>query len=391
MLEDQAAVAELVNSRVDRTTLIALEGKQTDTEESLRAVLAKRTSDAQYIDVLSLEIARQSVIVTRRYEQQLDELRAQVGSAGAAVEEKKQIVGHQATMVARDVFAPEMAKAATQQYTAAKFQEDSSQSKLQQKQAQLDGARRGIFVGDDVHDLAAMIQKKRDMELDVQRLAIEQAQVTAAVRDQGKLLSAEQLRLASLERAVVTAPGPGEVLDVGASIGRHVAAGDTLARMVNCDSSFVVAIFSYRQGVNLAVGTRVTIDAGSTGVRGGTVVQVLPKTSDKVDETYAMPFPQTERRELYVMVKPDSPLRRVIDGSHGQCDIGQWVTVTRENGWVPSFSVLWRTAGTGLFDGARTVLTVWSGNQAAAYSKPWGTLAERRIDSKVASATADLH
>lgn len=394
VLEARAAVAELVNPRVDRTTLIALDGKATDTGESLRAVRAKRTSDTQYIDALTLEIARQSVTVMLRYEQQLDELRAQVGSAGAAVEEKKQIVGHQTTMVARDVFAPEMAKAATQQYTAAKFQQDSSESKLQQKQAQLDGARRGIFVGDDVHDLAAMIQKKRDMQLDVQRLTIEETQVAAAVVDQTKLLEAERVRLASLERAVVTAPGPGEVLDVGAAIGRHVSAGDTLARMVDCDTSFVVAIFSYRQGVNLAVGTRVTIDAGVAGLRAGTVAEVLPKTSDKVDETYAVPFPQTERRELYVLVKPDSPLRSIADVSRGQCDIGQWVTVTRDNGWVPSFSVLWRTAGRGVASSARAVLVDLSAGPAGDWVRRWTAPADARDVRDVRGAadkTADLN
>ncbi len=364
VLQAKSVVADIVNPRVDRTTLIALEGKQTDTEENLRAVRAKRSSDLQYIDGLTLEINRQAAIVVARYEQQIVDLRAQVGSAGAATEEKKQIVGHQVTMVARDVFAPEMAKAATQQYTAAKFQQDSTESKLLQKQSQLDSARKFIFVGDDVHDLAAMIQKKRDMQLDVQRLTIEETQVMSTIGDQGRLLYAERTRLGSLERSTVTAPGPGEVLDVGASLGRHVAAGDTLARMVDCDASFVVAIFSYRQGADLAVGTRVSIDAGSAGMRDGTIAEVLPKTSDKVDETYAVPFPQTERRELYVLVRPDSPLRSVADVSRGQCDIGHWVTVTRANGWVPSFSVMWRTAGRQIAEGVHAATALpWMSSQ----------------------------
>ncbi len=394
VLQAKSAVADIVNPRVDRTTLIALEGKQTDTQENLRAVRAKRISDLQYVDGLTAEINRQAAIVVARYEQQIVDLRAQVGSAGAATEEKKQIVGHQVTMVARDVFAPEMAKAAAQQYTAAKFQQDSTESKLLQKQAQLDSARKSIFVGDDVHDLAAMIQKKRDMQLDVQRLTIEETQVMSTIGDQGKLLYAEQTRLSTLERSTVTAPGPGEVLDVGASIGRHVAAGDTLARMVDCGASFVVAIFSYRQGADLSVGTRVSIDAGSAGMRDGTITEVLPKTSDKVDETFAVPFPQTERRELYVLVKPDSPLRSVADVSRGQCDIGHWVTVTRANGWVPSFSVLWRAAGRHMTEGARVAAALpgvlsRTGSNASTGSANVGTEPVRTVTEP--AKTADLH
>ena len=258
-------------------------------------------------------------------------------------------------MVARDVYAPEMSRAATQQYAGAQFSQQSAQAKLVEKQAELDSARKGIFVGDDVHDLAALIQKKRDMELDVQRLTIEETQVAAAVADQTKLLDAERARLASLEHSTVSAPGPGEVIYVGASVGRHVSAGATrwpawsIARPPSWLRSSPIG-----KGSDLAVGARVSIDAGPAGTREGTVTEVLPKTSDKVDETYAVPFPQTERRELYVLIKPASPLRRyVATGGPDQCDIGRWVTITRDNGWVPSTSVLWHEAGLQFVRGAQ--------------------------------------
>ena len=366
-------VAEVVNDRVDRTTLITLEGKQSDTQENLRAIRAKRDSDKRFIEALSEDIARQTAVVQARYQSDIVDLQAQVGAAEATAEEKKQVMGRQADMVARGVAAPEMIKAATQQHAAAQFQKESTVAKLATKQAQLDSARRGIFVGDDVHDLAALIQKRRDMGLDVQRLTIEETQVAAAVGDQSKLLDSERSRLASLERSSVDTSGPGEVLNVGASVGRHVTAGDTLARMIDCDASFVVAIFSYRQGSDLAAGARVTIDAGAAGKREGTVTEVLPKTSDKVDDTYAVPFPQTERRELYVLVKPDRPLRSLVMDGRDHCDIGRWVTVTGVNGWVPSTSVIWHEAsrfiGSGMEAAAKGLPSLW-----AAKSGPYGQL-----------------
>jgi hypothetical protein len=239
-----------------------------------------------------------------------------------------------------------MKKAASQEYAAAGFQKEVAEAGLQQKQAELDSARNNVFVGEDVHDLATLIQKKRDMELDVERLEIEEAQLAAAAQDQIKPLDAERRRLASLEHSTVDTLGGGEILNINASVGRHVSAGDTLARMIDCDASFVVAIFSSRQGADLTVGSRVWIDAGAAGTIGGTISEVLPKTSDKVDELYAVPFPQTERRELYALIHPDTPLRRDVGtaGDQKRCDIGRWVTVTRANGWVPSTSVLWHAA-----------------------------------------------
>jgi hypothetical protein len=152
-----------------------------------------------------------------------------------------------------------------------------------------------------------------------------------------------------LADADVLSRGQGKVLTVGAAMGRHVSAGDTISSIVDCDKRFVVAIFSYRQGQSMMPGTRVRIDGSS--LRSGVVSAVLPKTSDKVDERFAVPFPQTERRELYAIITPDetsgdgAPAQQAGTASASACPVGQWVTVTRENGVVPSMSVTWHRLG----------------------------------------------
>jgi hypothetical protein len=117
----------------------------------------------------------------------------------------------------------------------------------------------------------------------------------------------------------------------------------------------------------------------------GSVTAVLPKTSDKVDEDYALPFPQTERRELYVLVKPDRPLlRATLAGSSpengARCDIGNWVTIGRDGGWIPSTSILWKRVKANVEAAAQGG---WSGSRATpAYvtssPKPGGAIAEAR-------------
>src|SRR5882762_5233531 len=151
--------------------------------------------------------------------------------------------------------------------------------------------------------------------------------------------------------------GAGNILNIGAGPGRHVNAGDTLASLVDCDKRFVVAIFSYRQGQSMKVGTRVRVDGASFG--SGIVTAVLPKTSDKTDERFAVPFPQTERRELYAIIAPDNRTNAMVQPEavvqHEQstpCPVGQWVTVTKDDGIVPSMSVTWRRF--------ETLMTSWS-------------------------------
>jgi len=98
-------------------------------------------------------------------------------------------------------------------------------------------------------------------------------QLTAILADLQRLIDAEHERLESLAAADVVSAGQGEVLTVGADIGRHVSAGDTIASVVDCDKRFVVAIFSYRQGESMKPGTRVRIEGGS--LRQGVVSAVL--------------------------------------------------------------------------------------------------------------------
>ncbi|MGJ4998918.1 HlyD family secretion protein [Bradyrhizobium sp. HKCCYLS3077] len=340
-------LAEITNPRLDRTTLISLEEKAGDARQKLDATRAKHQSDISYVGSLDQEIASQAEQLKAQLQSQIEELRARVAQSNAQSSEKKAIVDRQNRMVARDAASLDMVKPTEQQYAAALHDTDAQNAKLNQKLTQLKALNAGIYVGEDLVALNMLAQKRRDIDLDARRMEIEEKQQSAVLGDLEGLIKSERARLARLASADVLSPGPGKVLAVGADTGRHVSAGDTIASVVDCDKRFVVAIFSYRQGEAMKPGTKVRIDGG--GFHSGTVSAVLPKTSDKVDERFAVPFPQTERRELYVMITPDAaedmPAAQPASAATPACTVGQWVTVTRDNGIVPSMSVTWRRLG----------------------------------------------
>ncbi len=372
-------VARILNSRVDRSTLIVLEGKSAETRGRALAAERKRASNLEYLAALDRSIKEQSTQVAAIFNQQITELRSRLAASVSSGQEKKSVVDRQATMVARNVASPELMKPAEQQYTTALHQKDAETAKLSQKVTQLEGLMKGVYVGDELVGLASIAQKRRDIEFDAQRLAIEQTELEASLRDQQKLLDAERERLVSLAAAAVETPTAGEILSVGAAAGRHVAAGDALATLVDCDMAVVVAIFSYRQAQQLSVGSRVAI-SGSDQFSGqsGTVKEILPKASDKLDERYAVPFPQTERRELYVLVTPDRGTsgNRVASADKvnggAACNVGQWVTVTRENGWIPSMSVMWKSVQLRLADLLSAPFTTTRASADVAHVAPFG-------------------
>lgn len=349
-VERGSLVAQITNDRLDRTTAIQLAGRVSELRERALAAENKRISNEAYLAALDRAIQDQSAQMTQVLRAQVEEFKAKIASANASGEEKRVLMERQVGMVARDVASPDMVKSTTQAFNAATQEKKAAEAKLNQKAIQLDGLARGIFLGDELRSLADLSQKQLSITYDTQRLAIEEKELKAAMVDQQALLTRENQRLDRLTTSEIKASAKGVVYNVNSTTGRHVGAGDSLASVVDCERSFVVAIFSYRQGQNLQVGSAVTISGGSVGPRQGIVTEVLPKTSDTVDATYAVPFPQTERRELYVLVKPEPlPASATTSDSpvEAACGVGRWVTVTRESGWVPSTSVVWRDLGDG--------------------------------------------
>ncbi len=332
------SLAQISNVRLDRGTLISLEDKASDAREKLASAQANKESDRAYLKSLDSEIAAQIEQLKAQFQSQIVELRARVAQSESLSEEKKALVDRQSDMVARDAASNYMLKPTKQQYSAALHNADAENAKLNQKLAQLDALQKGVYVGDDLVAIGTLVQKRRDIDLDEKRMGIEEKELSAVLEDRQRLINKEQKRLDALAGANVRTPTGGKILNVGATPGRHVNAGDSVASLVDCDKRFVVAIFSYRQGQGMKVGTRVRVDGASFG--SGIVSAVLPKTSDKIDDRFAVPFPQTERPATAQHDQPTS------------CNVGQWVTVTKDDGIVPSMSVTWRRL--------ETLVTSWS-------------------------------
>jgi multidrug resistance efflux pump len=340
------SLARISNVRLDRGTLISLEEKAADAREKLVATQGKKESDRAYLKTIDSEIANQTEQLKAQFQSQIIELRARVAQSESLSAEKKALVDRQSDMVARDAASTYMLKPTAQQYSASLHNADAENAKLNQKIAQLDALQKGIYVGDDLIAVGNLVQKPRDIDLDQKRMEIEEKELSAVLEDHQRLINKEQKRLDTLAEANVRVTTAGKILNVGAAPGRHVNAGDSVASLVDCDKRFVVAIFSYRQGQSMKVGTSVRVDGASFG--SGVVTAVLPKTSDKIDDRFAVPFPQTERRELYAIIAPDGRTGDTVQPEAAAqreqstpCTVGQWVTVTKDDGIVPSMSVTW--------------------------------------------------
>jgi multidrug resistance efflux pump len=389
-LEPGEAAVFIHNGRVDRSTLIGLDSKVNQLRGSLVAARDRKDADNRYVAALDAEIRRQTDQMVTGLQSEIAEARARVSAADAEEQSTKAVVDRQQSMVNRNVASLDLLRPTQHKLEAARFDKDAETAKLNQKLAQLDGVKKGVFVGNEFGSLAELAQKRRDLAFDAQRFAIEESELASSLKAQETLLAAEKKRLDSLTDAQMRAMDGGVILNLGVAPGRHVNPGDSVATLVDCDQSFVVGIFSYRQAQDLSVGTKVRISGGDGGPQQGTVSEILPKTSDKTDEQYAVPFPQTERREMYVLVSLDrdkdarSEASRMVPTQTSPCSVGRWVTVTRENSWLPSASVAWgRMAKALSSEGVRQAWETASGGVSAA--SRWASMA---IQHSLTSAEA---
>lgn len=380
-------LARISNARVDRTTLIMLEQKTSDAKQKLTATQDKRSSDLNYLKALNEEIDGQLAQLKSLFQSQIVELRAKVAESDSLGGAKKALVDRQTSMVQRNAASMDMLNPTLKEYAAALHKADAGKAKLGQKISQLEALEKGIYVGDDLIPIATLVQKRRDIDLDAKRLAIEETELAAQIADQKRLIEAERIRLGKLAAADVRVPGQSMVLTVEASKGRHVSAGDSLASLVDCEQQFVVAIFSYRQGQELTAGTHVRVDGA--WFKSGIITSLLPKTSDKLDERYAVPFPQTERREMYAIVMPDQKNGDGLGSGEGTgraapCAVGKWVTVTRDSGAIiPSMSVAWRELG--------EFMNSWGSGNAQPFNQRDRNAGLAQLSAKFREAPQDLN
>ena len=148
--------------------------KAAEPRENLASTVAKKNSDRAYLTSLDAEIAGQIEQLKAQFQSQIAEARARVAESDSLSAEKKALVERQSDMVARNAASTYMLKPTTHQYSAALHNVDAENAKLNQKIAQVDALGKGIYVGDDLVAIGTLVQKRRDIDLDEERMEIEE-------------------------------------------------------------------------------------------------------------------------------------------------------------------------------------------------------------------------
>ncbi|MFS8114230.1 HlyD family efflux transporter periplasmic adaptor subunit [Rhizobium jaguaris] len=346
------------NDRVDNSTLIGLKVQLVALHDELAQKNGIVADYAQRIKDFENDLAGQQAALLARTNADLKATQAALEMVTYSSRIAKAEAARKLKLMAKGIAAGTQDEVAdTVRLEDAKL--EAAWLSVAKLKAEVDFARQGIYVGADLQSLQNLQQEIRTRKADLLQIKMQIATMRSKEAELSSLVATEGERVQRLARADLHIPQTSQLYKPVATSGREVTAGDTLAEMLDCRDAFVVAIFSERQAQALAVGSKVQVSAdGWARVADGTITRLVPRTTDRVDLDYAVPFPPTERRELYVYIRLTEPDQVVFRDSQF-CSVGTWVDVTMPEQWLQKTQEYVREASTSLIGIAQASAAQW--------------------------------
>ncbi len=326
-------LATIENDRVDRSTLIGLTIELTTLQNDLSLKQSILEDYIRRIADLEQDLNRQQAAIVIKSDNDLRNAETHLEIVSLSSANEKNAAARKLGLVEKGVLAGNRDDLAN----TLKLEDTkivAARLRVEMLSADLGNARSGVFVGGDQQSLQDLQREIRNVKADRSQVAIQAATIKVRIDQLKALMDMEEERVAKLVRADVAISGQAKLFKTVAQVGKQVSGGDTLAESVSCADAFVVAIFSERQAQSLSIGSPVAVEAdGWDGPVAGRIERLVPRTTDRVDLDYAVPFPPTERRELYAFIAPDTvhPDQATTDKF---CSVGTWVTVSMPKTWV---------------------------------------------------------
>ncbi|MEI2300973.1 HlyD family efflux transporter periplasmic adaptor subunit [Ensifer sp. MJa1] len=324
--------AVIENDRVDRSTLIGLTIELASLQNELSLKRSILDDYAERMAELERDLSRQQAALVLRSDNDLRNAEAHLKMVSYASANEKIAVERKLTLLSKGVVSGTAGELSnTLKLEDAKL--EAAKLRVEILSFDLGNARTGIFMGGEQQSLQDLQREIRSTKADRAQINMQAATIETRIVQVQALAAAERERVEKLAGAEVVMEPTSKLFKTTAQIGKQVSAGDTIAEALNCKDAFVVAIFSERQAQNLSIGSPVMVSAdGWEAPVTGRVDRLVPRTTERVDLDYAVPFPPTERRELYAYIVPDLSVA-TSKQAESFCSVGTWVTVSMPQAW----------------------------------------------------------
>ena len=291
-----------VGDMVQGTTLLAhVSDKRVSDEHlvDLRSELARGSAEHAAFEIQRRAlIALRTVLATRSEEYRTAQIAYTLASSGEAaanlsggtfrLEMARRDMGRKVSLGhSGDVSVASVDRATLDAHTA-ETDVASQAAHLAYLRTREAAAAHGIFLDTGSNDVSYSTQRIDEIDLrlaDIDRAGAGLAAGKALVQVR---LAAEERRFAALSEAELKLSARGTVWKLGVSNGERVSMGDTLAQVIDCEASFIVAAISQRDFSSVELGRLAHFRlSGETTDREGRVLSVTGDSSVSGDRNLA--------------------------------------------------------------------------------------------------------
>jgi multidrug resistance efflux pump len=180
----------------------------------------------------------------RQLQSRAEELKAQIGAADAKRADAEKSVKRSKELIAKGGLTAATLLHAERDLKVAEMNVAAAHRRLESNKIELDGARKGLFVGDSYNDLPRSAQRLDEIDQKIVDLNSQLDERKTQLAYLEKELTAEKETFAHDTNAVVSATTHGRIWEVLTANGEEVSKGQDLMRILDCAGAVVTATVS---------------------------------------------------------------------------------------------------------------------------------------------------
>ncbi|PVB61519.1 hypothetical protein DCO57_11820 [Labrenzia sp. 011] len=220
-----------------------------------------------------------------------------------------------------------------QKLDAASHRMETARDDLTRQTNMVDSIARGVYSGGLATNLMSLEFQEKSLDMEHRKALSELEIVRSRVGEIERMVAVEGLSNSAISSDNVLARQPGRIVSVEVAPGETVAKGAVIARTMNCEESFVVAVFPGREVEDVLVGTPALVNVRSLGAKyNGRVERVVRYYNTGAETRYFKKFPDAEGHEVYVFIRVNDTAQEteatpVSDKKFFGCNVGEEVIV----------------------------------------------------------------
>ncbi len=254
MLESGAPLARIDNPRAPDERLSDLRARLARLDADRAAAVAQAGALASLQQELRARAEAYRGMLAARLAAEIDAAEGVLADRVAHREQARRDFARRQALVGSAAALPAELDRARTALESAERSADSQVAALHALRIQQDAARMGLLADQSGNDVTYSAQRADEVAMRLADIAARIAAVAAERTETEHRLAAESAHQALVRAAAITAPARAMVWQSVAREGEHVAAGDVIAELVDCDAAILVASVPQRRVPELRAG-----------------------------------------------------------------------------------------------------------------------------------------